>query len=518
MSVMTALRHGSSRPALLSVPPYLLEGRNRMYVRGPEPVFHRGPFELAEPVAFPRELFADVLREHARLVDAHAAAVMAAPLDRPWFEVGNPEDRSRHVEISALPRSTSILAVEGSVVEIHRWKPTQASWVLQRCRGIVRKLMLRLPEDHTHLVVVAGGVASLHVMRGVPPVRAGEGERLEVVQRDVVVEPWDQWHRHRDEHVVTWWRTPAGELVASRVADPPDADDGPSIGEALLRIYRDELRAALASHEPEEPGGKPLVLLRSQRSGDEIEVMDRQWAEMTLEDYPTLLAAIGGAPAGFAPIVVDLSSHATLQWCPVGALDVATPPLVHAKDDSRDGPDPYDMKFDDPPPVALAEVPRWARRLEVGWWVVVVLALLAGLLVSLVAMIIGLALPEREEGAAALLEVVLPVTALLWVYLFGRVLQPSAPGAPPPRPRRRTRFTGRKFWMGRLARRLGQLEHLVDIGAPEPIIEDSRRIVRDAIAELAPADAEAVLRAWPRAAKMAETNRTTRTRPEDRPN
>ncbi|MGH7297989.1 MAG: hypothetical protein ACRELB_23825, partial [Polyangiaceae bacterium] len=159
----------SSRARLLDVPPYLLEGRTPRWVSGARALFHRAIFQLAGPVDFPRELFADVLREHARLVDAHAAAVLAAPLDRPWFEVGSPEDKSRHVTLDSLPQSTSILAVEGPVVEIQRWRRAQASWVLQRSRGIVRKLLLRLPDQHTYLVVVAGGVVSMHVMRGVAP-------------------------------------------------------------------------------------------------------------------------------------------------------------------------------------------------------------------------------------------------------------------------------------------------------------------------------------------------------------
>ncbi|MGH7295187.1 MAG: hypothetical protein ACRELB_09650, partial [Polyangiaceae bacterium] len=343
-------------------------------------------------------------------------------------------------------------------------------------------------------------------------------ERLEVVQRDVVVEPWDQWHRRRGGHVVTWWRTPTGELVASRVAAPPRSNDGPRVCETLLRAYRDELRAALARYQPDLPGGKPLVLLRSQRDGDEIEVMDRQWAEMALEDYPTIVAALGGARPGFAPIVVDTLSNAALEWCPVGALDVATPPRVHAQDSTPSRPDYHDVVFDDPPAAALARVPAWAMRLQVVWWALATLAFCAGYLGIVEMMIVLCVLPTRGPRAEEVLGVIAPVTALLWVYLVGLLLQPRRAREPRPAPRRRTRLPGRRYWMNCLSKRLSGLERLVDLAAPEPIVEDSRRMVRDAIAELPAADAEAVLRAWPRAAKMLGGSGPAQQRPEERPN
>jgi hypothetical protein len=488
--------------ALLAVPPYLLEGRTPDYVRGSTPLFHRAAFQLAAPVDFPRPLFTGVLREHARLVDRHAAEVMAAPLDRPWFEVGHPEDVSRHVEIVALPRCTSVLVAEGSVVQIHRWRTAQASWVLQRCRGIVRKLMLRPPAEHTHLVVIAGGVASMHVMRGVPPRRAGDTQRLEVVQRDVVVEPWDQWHRRRRGHVVTWWRTPAGELAASRVAAPLEKDDGREACEALLRIYRDELRAAFAGHEPMEPGAKPLVIMRSSRNGEDIDVTDRDWAEHALREYPTLLAALGSAPPGFAPIVVDIFSDAVLQWCPVGALDVATPPLVHATDDRPAAPDEYDVAFDEPPPVRYARIPDWSLWLQLGWMVFVSGLSVVGMVVLLALTVVPWIVPDHVAWAARWFDVLAPIVFLVWVHDYGIMALPIPDEPPLPTPRRRTRYTGRKFWMNRLSQRLSRHERLAEVGAPEGILQDSADVVRGAIAQLDPRDAEAVLRAWPRAARM----------------
>ena len=63
---------------------------------------------------------------------------------------------------------------------------------------------------------------------------------------------------------------------------------------------------------------------------------------------------------------------------------------------------------------------------------------------------------------------------------------------------------GRKYWMRRLADRLARLERLVNLDAPEIIVECERKLVRDAIAKLDESDARAVLAAWPRAAGLRE--------------
>ena len=63
---------------------------------------------------------------------------------------------------------------------------------------------------------------------------------------------------------------------------------------------------------------------------------------------------------------------------------------------------------------------------------------------------------------------------------------------------------GRKYWMRRLTERLARLERLVGLDAPETIIDNERRLVRAAIAELQKSDADAVLAAWPTAVRHLE--------------
>ncbi len=83
-----------------------------------------------------------------------------------------------------------------------------------------------------------------------------------------------------------------------------------------------------------------------------------------------------------------------------------------------------------------------------------------------------------------------------WKQVQEEVNGEARPAEPKPR------APGRKFWMKRLAQRLSHLERFVDLHAPEPILEHAQKLVRDAIAELDPSDARAVLAAWPRAARF----------------
>ena len=144
------------------------------------------------------------------------------------------------------------------------------SFVVWRCRGIVRQLMEVPPEGQTYVVVVAKGVASLQLCRGVPPKRAGEEPRLELVERDLVVEPWDQWHLRAGNFVKTWWTTPLGELVASRVRVRRWPHKGRPATDDLLMIRGRSLRKRIDAYARENPGHKPLAVLDTSLVGEEI--------------------------------------------------------------------------------------------------------------------------------------------------------------------------------------------------------------------------------------------------------
>ena len=87
----------------------------------------------------------------------------------------------------------------------------------------------------------------------------------------------------------------------------------------------------------------------------------------------------------------------------------------------------------------------------------------------------------------------------VWKQLNDELQPATRPPTKPPAP-----VYGRKYWMRRLAQRLSRLERLVGLDAPETIVDYERKLVRDAIAELDPSDAKAVLAAWPLAAGYLE--------------
>jgi hypothetical protein len=55
-----------------------------------------------------------------------------------------------------------------------------------------------------------------------------------------------------------------------------------------------------------------------------------------------------------------------------------------------------------------------------------------------------------------------------------------------------------------LANSLSRLEQLTDLNAADVIIEHERQVAHDLIAKLEPSDVDAVLRAWPRGAKLLQ--------------
>jgi type IV secretory pathway VirB9-like protein len=64
--------------------------------------------------------------------------------------------------------------------------------------------------------------------------------------------------------------------------------------------------------------------------------------------------------------------------------------------------------------------------------------------------------------------------------------------------------------MRRLGRRLSRFERLVDLGAPQVIIDDGRRMIHEALAEVEKEDGEAVMADFPRAESLLATNEEKR--------
>ena len=522
---------------LLDIPPYVLADEDPPTTTTRARGFLRRSYQILEPIDFPRELFADALAEHARLLRDHGAEMLAAPLDHPGDE---PDDR--FVPLVLLHCYAMLLIRDEGAREMHRWRAVGLSYVVQRCRGIVRRLMEEPPPGHCYAVVVSHQVASLQLVRGVEPRRAGDAATLEVVEPDLVVEPWDQWHERAGKFCTTWWRTPAGDLVASRVPIRPWPTTARAIVDALLTLRGRSLRARIDAYRREEPRGKVFAVVETGVRGEELRVLDRREASDYVQPFPGIAEALRVRREGLDPVLVDLYSWAALCWLTrETSNDVAVPePLlverVPRPDDQPDDedeeevpPDPplrltptehYRARFDEfaalePWAPTARDVHRvWKAGLSFGAFLAMAAAV-AGALLS------GLARSLPEYAAAG----VLIVLALATAGLMSAEVREALHDLDPVRRERRWRawkqvraemdrarrprkpkppVYGRKYWMKRMAMRLSRLERLAQLDAPPSIIDNGRKLIRDAMAKLDRSDADAVLAAWPEGARLLE--------------
>ncbi len=304
--------------SLLEIPPYVLAGDPPPSAGGWQRSFHTPSYYAPPAVEFPRELFVDALVEHARLLETHADAIRTA-------RCGDDDDGPDYYE--AVHLTCTILAIDGFAHEIHKWTPKEVSFVVQRCHGIVQRLMLECEEDTTHVVVVAREVASLHLLRRVEPKQGGDAERFEVVARDLVVEPWDQWHWRTRRAVYTWWRTPIGELVASRAVRKLLPRSWGQVVDVVVGLHEAEIRRGLARYARDNPTRRGLAIVMTGVGGDELRIVDRHEGASWTDGYPATLAAVAKPHRGFDPVIVDGYRIAGLRWLSrENARDEVVPP------------------------------------------------------------------------------------------------------------------------------------------------------------------------------------------------
>ena len=406
---------------LIDIPSYVLAGEPPPHHRTRARAFHLLTWELPAPVEFPREVVADALAVHARLLDENGDDLLAAPV----IEDGEADFFAPH----QIGFACALLASEGVAVEIHKWRRQEVSYVVQRCRGIVRQLLEVPPLDRMYVVVVAAGAASLHLVRAHSPRRVGDRPRLEVVERALVVEPWEQWHRRVGNSIVTTWKTPAGEAVASRVPVPRTEWTVRNIVDALAHRYEASARKGLAAYRPVEPGDAPAVHLMTEEDGETLYFHPRCDVQYWAKGFPEIARAARRDRLGLTPVVIDALQWGALVWLATGSADVATPAPVFEWNEMA-GPSPG-------PSVAnLVSVPHRG--------------------------------PVSESRR-----------------------RPQVEAEPGP-----------EYWRESLAKSLARLVRLTDLRAPVEILRHERRLARERIAKLEPADAEAVLSAWPRAVRL----------------
>jgi hypothetical protein len=165
---------------------------------------------LPPPIDFPREPIEEALAEHARLLRAHAHDIMHAVTDDEGVADGMP--------FVGVDDCVAVVVAHGDITTSGRGRGRMHRRVFRRCHGIVRKLCEAPRCERFYAIVIAGGVASMHVMTGTgvhrvwhPDVRyTREGLGVKVVTRNVIAEPWEQWHRRDRGRMLTYWSLPCG--------------------------------------------------------------------------------------------------------------------------------------------------------------------------------------------------------------------------------------------------------------------------------------------------------------------
>ncbi len=428
---------------LIDIPPYVLAGESPPHHAEDRRAFHLRSWEVPEPIAFPREVSAESLAVHARLLEENGTDIV----DAPAMEGRTPE----YLDSINMNLACALVVSRGLKVEIHKWRPQEVSYVVQRCRGIVRRLIEENDIHRMYVVVVAAGAASLHVVRRRDPTRVGDRARLEVVEPALVVEPWEQWHRRVGDggdgggSIITTWMTPTGDPVESRVAAPPEHWTVRAAVDALARIHEPSLRKGLAAYRHEHRSVRPCALLRTQVDGDEFMFHERGDVDFWAGSFPGLVEAVRRGPRNLDPVIVDGGPWAALLWLAPTSANASTDIAV--------------------PPVRF----------------------------------------EWMEGGTC------PGPSLPDLYILPhRLKPPQVRGKPEPEPER-----GPEYWREKLSKSLSTLITLTEVKAPPSIIEQTRETVRQRMTKLEPGDAAAVLRAWPRAARLLEEVETAKGPPRD---
>jgi hypothetical protein len=313
---------------LLAIPPRVpADLRARRTCRA---TFGTRSIVLPPPVDFPWAPMQPALAEHARLLHLHKHEILHTALEDKHVRDRFPFDNFEEIAVI-------LAADDDGDHEVRIWWREDASWVVRRCRGIVRQLMEEPIRGRLYVVVIARGVAALHMMQGtgdehlwgydwwLPGTRRGLG--LRIATPAAVAEPWEQWHRRLGTQMATWWRLPGGEWIDDGV----DILSKPrTLGEGVDRLVAHYQRriAQDAAWVRKQYGERPAIaILSSVRGGDEVSVIPHSMRHLLVRSqHPTLRRLMTRGAAGFDPIYVKLEHGGGLRWSPrPGVTDVAPP-------------------------------------------------------------------------------------------------------------------------------------------------------------------------------------------------
>jgi hypothetical protein len=272
---------------------------------------------LAQPIDFPRTHFAEALHRHATLLDDMLETLASVVLsffaaDEALWEIAPVAGR---IVLPSRGREADVI--------VDSRRNTAAN--LARYRGVLDALRMQPPDGPgLYAVIEAFDIVSLHHLRAHLPEPGGDRAslRLQVVTRDIVVEPMQQEHRvSRDSTAtVTRWVTPQGEARWSWVRTPQPPATPEELIDRLLSHYDARVAIALQEALDQKTVADPYVLLSSTRSGESLLVLDRS----QLGTLPHSLVTMGTPGiermlatehrAGLVPVCVRTTKVAGLRW------------------------------------------------------------------------------------------------------------------------------------------------------------------------------------------------------------
>jgi hypothetical protein len=292
-------------------------------------------------IDFPREPMEPALAEHARLLRAHAHEILHAVAEEEWVREGLP-----FVDADGV---VAVVMADGERRDVRGWLREDASWVVRRCHGIVRKLIEAPFPDRFYAIVIAGGVASLHVMAGTgePGAEWEEGVRytyeglgVKVVARNVIAEPWEQWHLRRCGRMYTMWQLPCGSQGQGSVEIPPRPRTAREAADRTIAFYADRIAGDVAWYQRRYGPGDRIVWVRSSRDhGDHFGVFGYDLKETLMrQELPVISRLLLRRRRGYDPVVVHFDHAGALRWLPRGeARDEAPPaPVNELRTDAGD--------------------------------------------------------------------------------------------------------------------------------------------------------------------------------------
>jgi hypothetical protein len=219
--------------------------------------------------------------------------------------------------------------------EVHGWYRQDAARVLRRCHGIVRRIALRPRRNRFYVVVIARGVASLHLVRGTgappydPEIRGTrEGLGYRVIAPNLVAEPWSQWHARDGATMTTHWELPGGLRGSGQATLPARPAAMRDAVDRTMELNAEAIASARARTENVRGWGfRYIVVQSSEVFGDQVVPYQRgkHRDALRLVRRKTRREPVRHVK-GYDTVFVMLDHGVGVRWLPRGrARDVMAP-------------------------------------------------------------------------------------------------------------------------------------------------------------------------------------------------